>query len=95
MTARSQWLLPLATMLSLLAACVPELDPPDYPTLVGRFADEGAPKPLIADEAWLSGTDFYVRFRRGDDIRYEVIPISAVQFCGTPAEYDALKAQSS
>jgi cardiolipin synthase len=70
MTARSQWLLPLATMLSVLAACTPEFEPPDYPTLVGRFADEGVPRPLIADEAWLSGTDFYVRFRRGDDLRY-------------------------
>jgi len=69
MTARSHLLLPLATMLSVLAACVSESEPLDYPTLVGRFADEGEPPPLIAEEAWLSDTDFYVRFRRGDDTR--------------------------
>jgi cardiolipin synthase len=70
MTARSHLLLLLATMLSVLAACVSESEPLDYPTLVGRFADEGEPPPLIAEEAWLSDTDFYVRFRRGDDTRY-------------------------
>jgi cardiolipin synthase len=70
MTARSHLLLPLATMLSVLAACVSESEPLEYPTLVGRFADEGEPPALIAEEAWLSDTDFYVRFRRGDDIRY-------------------------
>ena len=56
MTARSQWLLPLATTLSMLAACAPEYQPADYPTLVGRFADEAEPLPLVADEAWLSGS---------------------------------------
>ena len=70
MTARSQWLLPLATTLSLLAACVPESDPPDYPTLVGRFADEAGLPQLIAEEAYLSDTDFYVRFRRGSETRF-------------------------
>ena len=70
MTARSHLLLPLATTLSVLAACVSESEPLEYPTLVGRFADEGEPPPLIADEAWLSDTDFYVRFRRGNDTRY-------------------------
>ena len=70
MTARSQSLLPLATMLSVLAACVSESEPLDYPTLVGQFADEGEQPLLIADEAYLSGTDFYVRFRRGSDVRY-------------------------
>jgi cardiolipin synthase len=70
MAARSKLLLPLATMLSVLAACVSESGPLDYPTLVGRFADEGEPPPLIAEEAYLSDTDFYVRFRRGDQTRY-------------------------
>ncbi len=70
MTARSQLLLPLASMLTVLAACVSESEPLEYPTLVGRFADEAEPPPLIAEEAWLSDTDFYVRFRRGDDTRY-------------------------
>jgi cardiolipin synthase len=70
MTLRSLLLLPLATTLSMLAACVSESEPVDYPTLVGRFAEEAETLPLIADEAWLSGTDFYVRFRRGENVRY-------------------------
>jgi cardiolipin synthase len=70
MTSRVYVLLPLASVLVVLAACVSESDPPDYPTLPGRFAEEGAPQALIADEAYLSGTDFYVRFRRGNEIRY-------------------------
>jgi cardiolipin synthase len=57
-------------MLSVLAACISESEPLEYPTLVGRFADEGGPPRLIAEEAWLSDTDFYVRFRRGTDTRY-------------------------
>jgi len=70
MTTRSLLLLPLATTLSLLAACGSEPEPIDYPTLVGRFAEEAETPPLIADEAWLSDTDFYVRFRRGEKVRY-------------------------
>jgi hypothetical protein len=70
MTMRSLLLLPLATTLSLLAACVSESERLDYPTLVGRFAEEAETPPLIADEAWLSKTDFYVRFWRGDNVRY-------------------------
>jgi hypothetical protein len=50
MAARSQLLLLLATM---LVACVSESEPLEYPTLVGRFADEGEPLPLIAEEAYL------------------------------------------
>ena len=70
MTIRALLLLPLATTLSMLAACVSESEPINYPTLVGRFAEETETHPLIADEAWLSGTDFYVRFRRGDKVHY-------------------------
>ena len=70
MTARSHLLLPLATMLSVLAACISESEPLEYPTIVGRFADEGERLPLIAEEAFLSDTDFFVRFRRGGDTRY-------------------------
>jgi cardiolipin synthase len=70
MTARSHLLLPLATMFSVLAACVSESEQLEYPTLVGRFADETEPPPLIAEEAFLSDADFYVRFRRGTDTRY-------------------------
>jgi len=70
MTLGSYLLLPLATVLSVLAACVSEPGEFDYPVLVGRFADEGEPLAPVADEAWLSGTDFYVRFRRGNEVRY-------------------------
>jgi len=70
MAIRSLLLLSLATTLSMLAACVSESERTDYPTLVGRFAEEADTLPLIADEAWLSDTDFYVRFRRGDEVRY-------------------------
>jgi hypothetical protein len=60
MAARSQLLLLLATM---LVACVSESEPLEYPTLVGRFADEGEPLPLIAEEAYLIFT--YVSARAG------------------------------
>lgn len=70
MTERSHLLLPLVTVLSVLAACISEPGEFDYPVLVGRFADEGEPLALVAEEAWLSDTDFYVRFRRGEEIRY-------------------------
>ncbi len=70
MAARSKVLLSLATMLFVLAACESESEPPEYPTLIGRFADEGELLPLIAEEAYLSDTEFYVRFRRGDETRY-------------------------
>ena len=70
MTTRSLLLLLLATTLSLLAACGSEPERIDYPTLVGRFAEEAETPPLIAEEAWLSDTDFYVRFRRGEKVRY-------------------------
>ena len=70
MTARSKRLLSLATMLTLLVACLSESEPIEYPTLVGRFAEEKAPLPLLADEAFLGGADFYIRFRRGDEVRY-------------------------
>ena len=68
MTTRSLLLLLLATALSQLAACGSEPERIDYPTLVGRFAEEAETPPLIADEAWLSDTDFYVRFHRGDKV---------------------------
>ena len=67
MAARSQLLLLLATM---LVACVSESEPLEYPTLVGRFADEDEPLPPIAEEAYLSSTDSYVRFRQGGNTRY-------------------------
>ena len=70
MTTRSLLLLLLATALSQLAACGSEPERIDYPTLVGRFAEEAETPPLIAEEAWLSETDFYVRFRRGETVRF-------------------------
>jgi cardiolipin synthase len=70
MAARIHRLSSLATVLVVLAACVSESEQLEYLTLPGRFADEREPQALIADEAYVGGTDFYVRFRRGDEIRY-------------------------
>ena len=70
MAERSTMLLLLASVLVVLAACVSESEEPDYPTLVGRFAKEAEPLPLIADEAYLGDADFFVRFRRGGTTYY-------------------------
>jgi cardiolipin synthase len=70
MPGKQHFMPALVPALWILAACVPEPGQLDYPVLVGRFADEGEPSNLVAEEAWLSGTDFYVRFRRGNEIRY-------------------------
>jgi cardiolipin synthase len=66
-----------ATLLALFAvaaiattACVREPGATAGPTLAGHFAQPHDSEPLIADEAYLGDRNFYVRFRRGDEIRY-------------------------
>jgi len=44
--------------------------PEEYPTLTGRFADEGVTEPLVADEAYLDMQDFYVRYQGEDGTVY-------------------------
>jgi len=56
--------------LACLFSCGSESESVDYPTLVGRFADEGNIAPLVADQAFIGDFEFFVRFRRGDDILY-------------------------
>jgi cardiolipin synthase len=51
-------------------ACAPEYSETAGPTLAGHFAQAHDSEPLIADEAYLGDRNFYVRFRRGDEIRY-------------------------
>jgi cardiolipin synthase len=51
-------------------SCAAVPDQGDYPTLVGRFADEGGLLPLVADQAYISESEFFVRFERGDEILY-------------------------
>ena len=58
-----------ATLLCL-CSCAPESEPVPYPTLVGRFADETELAPMIADQAYISEFEFFVRFRRGKEMLY-------------------------
>jgi len=60
----------IGTILVCLSSCGSESESVDYPTLVGRFADEGNVAPLVADQAFIGDFEFFVRFRRGDDILY-------------------------
>jgi len=57
-------------VLFAVMACVADPGEVDYPTLTGRFADQGRDIPLVADEAYISETDFWVRYRRGDETVY-------------------------
>jgi len=70
MVAMAYWRKSVAALLCALAACVSEPDHLDYPTLVGRFPAEGERAPLIAEQAFIGKTDFYVRFRRGATTYY-------------------------
>ena len=45
-------------------------EPPIYPTLQGRFADEPIREPLVALEAFAGESDFYISYRGGDGIVY-------------------------
>ena len=53
-----------------LAGCVAEPEQPDYPKLAGQFADESHFEPLIADEAYINETDFFVRFSEAGRVVY-------------------------
>ena len=53
-----------------LGSCTGEPDAVTYPTLVGRFADEGNLQQIIGDQAFISDSEFFVRFNRGEDVVY-------------------------
>lgn len=56
--------------IALLAGCVADPGQPAYPLLPGSFAESSADEPLVADEAYISDQEFWVRYRRGDEIVY-------------------------
>jgi hypothetical protein len=70
MFARAILLTSLAATITALAACVAEPEQAEYPLLNGRFLEEDVALPLIADKAYLSDTDFFVRYKRGDTTYY-------------------------
>jgi cardiolipin synthase len=47
-----------------------ESEPDEYPTLVGRFAEETPRQPLVAEEAYVGDQNYFVRFSRGSDVVY-------------------------
>ncbi|MDH4072741.1 MAG: phosphatidylserine/phosphatidylglycerophosphate/cardiolipin synthase family protein [Gammaproteobacteria bacterium] len=51
-------------------SCTSQPATEEYLTLPARFADEAAAQPLEALDAWRDDTEFFVRYRVGDDIRY-------------------------
>jgi cardiolipin synthase len=53
-----------------LGSCGGEPDAVTYPTLVGRFADEGNLQQFVGDQAFISDSEFFVRFKRGEDVVY-------------------------
>lgn len=42
----------------------------EYPTVPGHFRDEGTAAPLVATEALLGDTEFYVRYEQSGDVAY-------------------------
>ena len=57
-------------VIACMGSCAGETDAVIYPTLTGRFADEGNLQPLLGDQAYISKSEFFVRFKRGDEIVY-------------------------
>jgi len=53
-----------------LAGCVAESEQPEYPKLVGKFADESHFESLIANEAYINETDFFIRFSEAGRVIY-------------------------
>ena len=53
-----------------VVSCTSQPVPTEYVTLPARFADEGPQQPLVALDAWRNDTEFFVRYRYDDEIRY-------------------------
>ena len=60
----------LATLTVVIAACISEPDTVDYPTLVGHFAEDDSMEPLIAEQAYISDSSFFVQFKQGEKKYY-------------------------
>jgi len=58
------------TVVACLSSCAADREAVEYPTLIGHFAEEKNLDPLVADQAFISGSDFFVRFSLGDEIVY-------------------------
>ena len=56
--------------IACMGSCAGETDAVTYPTLTGRFVDEGNLQPLLGDQAYISESEFFVRFKRGEEIVY-------------------------
>jgi cardiolipin synthase len=53
-----------------LTACGSDPQQMTYPTLVGEFADESGFKALVADEAYINESEFFIRFSEGGNVAY-------------------------
>lgn len=54
--------LPIIGLLVFVAGCISEPEEITYPILEGRFAVEGGDSPLVADQAYISDDEFFVRY---------------------------------
>lgn len=50
--------------LACMGSCAGEPDAVTYPTLTGRYADEANLQPLLGDQAYISESEFFIRFKR-------------------------------
>ena len=57
-------------LLAATAGCQAQRDAVEYPVISGRFADEGILEPLLALDAFLDDTSFYIRYQKGDGVVY-------------------------
>jgi cardiolipin synthase len=62
--------LAVAILAAVLVSCTAQPETTEYLTLPARFADEGPQEPLVALDTWRNDTEFFVRYRYGDEIRY-------------------------
>ena len=62
--------LAVAIAIAAMMSCTSQPEPTEYLTLPARFADEGPQEPLVALDAWRNDTEFFVRYRYGDEVRY-------------------------
>jgi len=53
-----------------LTACTSDTEQITYPTLVGEFADESSFEALVADEAHINESEFFIRFAEGGSVVY-------------------------